>query len=182
MWGGESILGFYEKDINLKVGLLLGKLLEKGDYEIIYTRTSDEAKGQNQKEDLAARCNIANRANADIFVSIHCNIDKSSSKTKGVEIWCRFPKQKGEELAICLDKQLAEVGYTRDRGIKYEAEGGLFVLQNTNAAAAVVELGFLSNNGDSAFLQSAEGQAKCAEAMAKAVEDYISLLNTTAMD
>ena len=172
--GAESILGYFEKDINLKVGILAGRLLEKSDYEVIYTRTTDEAKGQNQEEDLKARCNIANEAYADIYVSIHCNFDENSSKSKGVEVWCRFPKQKVEELAICLDKQLAKVGYTRDRGIKYESEGGLFVLQNTKAVAAVVELGFLSNAEDSAFLKSDEGQAKCAEAIAKAIEDYIS--------
>lgn len=172
--GTRSILDFPEKDINLKVALQAGKLLEKSGYEIIYTRTKDEAKGRNQEEDLTARCDIANQAKADVFVSIHCNFDKRSPKSKGFEAWCRFPGQEGEELARCLEKRLAEVGYTRDRGIKYESDGGLFVLKSTKAVAALVELGFLSNAEDSAFLKSEEGPAKCADAIAKAIVDYIS--------
>lgn len=172
--GTRSILGFTEKEINLKVALQVGKLLEKNDYEIIYTRTTDEAKGRNQEEDLTARCDIANKANSDIYVSIHCNFDKRSSKSKGFEVWCRFPEQEDGELAVFLDKRLAEVGYTRDRDIKYESDGGLFVLKNTKAVAVLVELGFLSNAEDSAFLGSEAGLKKCAEAMAKAIEDYIA--------
>lgn len=172
--GAESKMGFYENDINLKVGLQVGRFLENSKYQIIYTRTTDEAKGNNQKEDLKARCNIANEANADIFVSIHCNFDEHSSKSKGMEVRCRFPNQIGEKLAKCLDKQLAAVGYTRDRGLKYEYDGELYVLQHTKAVAALAELGFLSNVEDSTFLKSYEGQVKCAEAIAKGIEDYIS--------
>ena len=171
--GGEG-KGVFEKDVNLKIGLQVGKFLEKNDYTIIYTRTTDEAKGDTQKEDIRARCDISNSAGADIYVSLHCNIDKTSAKSRGVEVWCRFPNQKGEELAKNLDKQLAQVGYTKDRGIKYESDGGLYVLQNTKAVAALVELGFLSNAEDRAFLNSAEGQVKCAAAIANGIEEYIS--------
>ncbi len=171
--GGEG-KGIFEKDVNLKIGLQVGKLLEKNDYTILYTRTTDKANGDTQKEDVRARCDISNNAGADIYVSLHCNIDKASAKSRGVELWCRFPNQKGEELAKSLDKQLAQVGYTKDRGLRYESDGGLYVLQNTKAVAALVELGFLSNAEDRAFLNSEQGQAKCAAAIAKGIEEYIN--------
>jgi N-acetylmuramoyl-L-alanine amidase len=173
--GSTSILGFAEKDINLKVALNVGKLLENSDIEIVYTRTTDEANGSNQEEDLKTRCKISNDANADIYVSIHCNFDENSPKSKGMEVWCRFPKQKGEELAICLDNQLGKAGYTRDRGIKYESEGSLYVLRNTRAAASLVELGFLSNMEDSEFLKSDEGQDKCSKAIVQGIKDYFGI-------
>lgn len=177
--GAESAMGFYEKDVNLNIGLMTGRLLEQKGFEVVYTRTVDIALGSNQKEDLQARCDFANGKEADIFVSVHCNIDKISKKSRGFEIWCRFRGEPGEELALCLQQQLAEIGYTRDRGLKYESEGGLFVLKNTRAVAVVAELGFLSNAEDSTYIKSTEGQKKCAEALAEGVADYAaSALNT----
>lgn len=172
--GAESIMDYYEKDINLKIALEVGKLLEKNEYKIIYTRTIDEDKGDTKEEDLKARCDIANEGDADIFVSIHCNFDKRSLKSKGFEVWCRYPEHRGEELAKYLGSQLKEVGYTRDRGLKYESDRSLYVLRSTKAVAALVELGFLSNTEDSIFLKSDDGQKKCAEAIAKGIEDYIN--------
>lgn len=170
--GTISSDGIKEKDINLKVAQKLGRILEKSDIKIVHTRTTDEMKGATQKEDLKIRCDFANSGNADIYISIHCNFDEISTKTRGAELWCRFPNNKSEELAINLQKQLAELGYTSDRGIKYEADGELYILKNTRADAVLVELGFLSNNADCSFLQSEKGQEECAEAIAQGVLDY----------
>lgn len=69
---GNSYHGFTEKDIALKTTLKVGAFLEKlPDYKVIYTRTSDVF------IELANRPKIANKANANIFVSIHCNSVKS---------------------------------------------------------------------------------------------------------
>nr|WP_314558486.1 N-acetylmuramoyl-L-alanine amidase [uncultured Capnocytophaga sp.] len=58
----------YEKDVVLKIALLVGKKLEAyPDIKVIYTRKTDEL------IDLYERGAIANRNKADVFVSIHCN-------------------------------------------------------------------------------------------------------------
>ena len=172
--GTESVLGFTEKELNLSVALKAGKLLEEEGYEVIYTRDSDEAKGSNQKEDLKARCDISNEADADIFISIHCNFDERSKKTKGTEVWCRFKGYNGERLAKCVSRQMSGIGFTKDRGIKYEDDGSLYVLINTNAPAVLVELGFLSNLEDSRYLETDKGQDNCALAILSAVKEYES--------
>jgi len=58
-----------EKDISLNVALKLGKLIETHmkDVKVIYTRTTDVF------VDLEERAQIANKAKADLFISIHCN-------------------------------------------------------------------------------------------------------------
>lgn len=66
--------GFKEKEIALNVVLKVGKLLEKNPgIEVIYTRKSDKF------IDLFVRGKIANEANADLFVSVHCNAHGSSA-------------------------------------------------------------------------------------------------------
>ncbi|PWS33563.1 N-acetylmuramoyl-L-alanine amidase family protein [Pedobacter paludis] len=71
-----------EKNISLKVALKLGAKLkeEMPDIKIIYTRTKDV------DVDLYRRAEIANEANADLFISIHCNSMPPGNKgIKGVE-------------------------------------------------------------------------------------------------
>lgn len=66
--------GYEEKDIALKVVLEVGKALEKDpNIKVVYTRKSDTF------IDLFVRGKIANKANADLFVSVHCNSHKSAA-------------------------------------------------------------------------------------------------------
>lgn len=61
-WGGHT-----EKDLNLKVARLLGGMIEDAysDVTVIYTRSDDRF------VELHTRGDIANKANADLFISIH---------------------------------------------------------------------------------------------------------------
>ncbi|MFT4683852.1 MAG: N-acetylmuramoyl-L-alanine amidase [Flavobacteriales bacterium] len=65
---------FKEKDIALKITLEVGKQLEKNkDIKVIYTRKTDVF------VDLYKRGKIANNADADLFVSIHCNAHNTNA-------------------------------------------------------------------------------------------------------
>ncbi|KAB1071910.1 N-acetylmuramoyl-L-alanine amidase [Tamlana haliotis] len=71
---GNTGNGYKEKEIALNVVLRVGKQLEKNSgIKVIYTRKSDEF------VDLFVRGKIANEANADLFVSVHCNAHGSSA-------------------------------------------------------------------------------------------------------
>lgn len=71
---GAVYHGHIEKNIALAVVLKVGKILEKNpNIEVIYTRKTDVF------IDLVERANIANRADANIFVSIHCNANKNTA-------------------------------------------------------------------------------------------------------
>ncbi|MEO8253277.1 MAG: N-acetylmuramoyl-L-alanine amidase [Flavobacterium sp.] len=70
---GASYNGHVEKNINLAIVLKVGKILEQDPkVAVIYTRKTDVF------IDLVERANIANRANANIFVSIHCNANRNT--------------------------------------------------------------------------------------------------------
>ena len=71
---GAVYHGHIEKNIALAVVLKVGKILEKNSsVDVIYTRKTDVF------IDLIERANIANRADANIFVSIHCNANKNNA-------------------------------------------------------------------------------------------------------
>ena len=66
--------GYFEKDIALNIVLAVGMELEKNkNVKVIYTRKTDVF------IELQERSAIANRANADLFVSIHCNAHHSEA-------------------------------------------------------------------------------------------------------
>ena len=69
---------FYEKKIVLNIALKTGTLLkkEKG-VKVVYTRTSD------RYITLNGRANIANKAKADLFISIHCDAHNSNAYGAG---------------------------------------------------------------------------------------------------
>ena len=69
---GNSYHGYVEKDIALKTTLKVGKFLEREkDFEVTYTRKTDEF------IELVNRPKIANKIDANLFVSIHCNSVKN---------------------------------------------------------------------------------------------------------
>lgn len=64
-----------EKHISLNVAKLIGKYITEAfpDVKVIYTRDDDTF------VELKERCNIANKAKADVFISVHCNANDSKA-------------------------------------------------------------------------------------------------------
>jgi len=102
--GKVGYKGSKEKEIALKIVLQVGKLLEKKqNIKVVYTRKTDVL------IDLWERGRIANKANADLFVSIHCNAH--SSQASGSETWVlgthanrqNFEVAKAENSVILLE-------------------------------------------------------------------------------
>ena len=65
--------GFYEKIIALNTSLRLGKKLQDNGIRVIYTRDKDRF------VNLLERANIANKSDAQLFLSIHCNAHSSQA-------------------------------------------------------------------------------------------------------
>ncbi|MDD3721431.1 MAG: N-acetylmuramoyl-L-alanine amidase [Lutibacter sp.] len=93
-----------EKDIALKIVLEVGGILEREkNIKVIYTRKTDVF------VDLWERGRIANKADADLFVSIHCNAH--NTQASGAETWVlgthanrqNFEVAKGENSVILLE-------------------------------------------------------------------------------
>lgn len=97
-----------EKTITLSLALKLGKLIEDNypDVRIIYTRTTDV------DITLAERARIANRAKADLFLSIHCNSWTNSTPT-GVETYVMGLSQSKANMEVAK-KENADILLEKD--------------------------------------------------------------------
>jgi len=104
-----------EKDINLAVAKLVGQYItdEHPDVKIIYTRTKDVATG------LDERANIANKANANLFISIHANAVKGSSSASGAEVYT-FGVARFEENLAVAKRENSVILFEKDYEQKYE--------------------------------------------------------------
>ena len=103
---GAMANGLREKDVNLKVGLLLRSILEQYGVDARLTR------GDDRYLKLGERTQLANNWNADLFVSLHCNALPAGRHSKGVELYLMaLPSDKDAmRLALFENKELGEGG------------------------------------------------------------------------
>lgn len=104
-----------EKDIVLSVGKTLGNLIEKNhpDVKVKYTRNSDQFVTLNRRAD------IANKAHADLFISLHCNaLDRRKASPQGVETFVLGLHRSKDNLDVAKAEN-AVIFYEEDYSTKY---------------------------------------------------------------
>ena len=160
---GAAGNGLKEQDITWEIADKLRMNLQRNGFEVIMTRPQKtDSLGTTVRESLQERVDIANRNNADLFLSIHCN----SGGGTGTETYCYQLGGNGEKLAKLVQEMVtAETGLT-NRGVKTD---NLFVIKNTVMSAILLETAFIDNASDAELLASSSGQQKFADAIAKAV-------------
>ena len=85
-----------EKALNLAVALKFGAYIEENlpDVKVIYTRKTDKF------VELSERAAIANRNNADVFISIHCNSTETANSAYGAETFVMGESKNEKNLAV----------------------------------------------------------------------------------
>lgn len=87
--------GLYEKDVNLEISLILKKLIEDSlKIKVLLTRERDVYLS------LRSRTNFANRQNADLFISIHCNASPKNRNARGFETYFLSEAKTNEARAV----------------------------------------------------------------------------------
>lgn len=202
-----------EKNINLNVALALGKKIQDAypDVKVIYTRSTDVF------VELYERANIANRAKADLFISIHTNASASRIGPQGTETYTlgmhravdnlavakrensvivleknyeeryegfdprssesyiifEFMQDKNMEKSVDLAKKIQNQFRSHsgrvDRGVH---QAGFLVLRATSMPSVLIELGYINNPNEEAFLNSSAGVQSMAQSIFNAFKDY----------
>jgi len=110
---GAVYHGHIEKNITLAIVLKVGKILEANpNIDVNYTRKNDTF------IELVERSSIANRADAHIFVSIHCNANKNTSAC-GSETYVMGLNKNASNLAVAKSEN-AVITLEKDYKQKYE--------------------------------------------------------------
>lgn len=161
--GGAVYEGICEKDINLSVAKLLKLELEERGYRVIMTRETDKFVKLNN------RAYIANRANADLFISLHANAAANASYFAGVYTYRCPGSNRGLKLAKAVQAQVCSETGAIDRGVLSER---FMVLTATKMPAILVEMGFMSNHNELQNLINPTYQTKIAEGIAQGVDNY----------
>lgn len=161
-----------EKDDNLNMALAVRDALDAAGHdnlEVILTRGDDTALT------LEERVAFANDNDATLFISVHRN----SGGGQGVETWISAAGLKPETaLATYIQKNLVEVGVSKDRGVKKGTAGNpktsYYVVGNTLMPACLVELGFIDDDAaDNTLLD--EHFADYAQAIADGILKMVKL-------
>jgi N-acetylmuramoyl-L-alanine amidase len=163
--GAIGVGGLQEKELNLSVALKVENLLRQRGINVYLTRRDDTF------IELNDRVTRAVNSGADTFVSIHAN-SFSGESANGTETYYSIAGTRADDskqLATFIQNRLYPALGTKNRGVKTAK----YVVINTNPLpAALVELGFVSNNSDASKLASDDYRNRAADAIALGIQDY----------
>jgi N-acetylmuramoyl-L-alanine amidase len=195
----------YEKDVTLAAAKALKARLERtGRFQVVLTRETDTF------IPLESRVQIARRADADLFISLHADSGPDTG-TRGASVytlsekgtervgrvlekddWLMKANLPGRDRAvsqILLDLSqratknrsaafaqllLASVGEETTLLRRSHRDAGFIVLLAPDVPAVLLEMGFITNPDDEAFLTTKASRARLVDAVSDSIEAYFS--------
>ncbi len=195
----------YEKDVTLAAAKALKERLERtGRFQVVLTRETDTF------IPLEGRVQIARRADADLFISLHADSGPDVS-TRGASVYTVSDKG-AERVGLVLDKDdwlmkanmpgrdravsqilldlsqratknrsaafaqllLTNVGEETPLLRRSHRDAGFIVLLAPDVPAVLLEMGFITNPDDEAFLTTKSSRGRLVNAVADSIEAYFS--------
>ena len=181
--GATGVNGVLEKDLNMQMAFEIGAALEEKGYIVIYTRTDDKLlyteeeniKGIRKISDLKNRCKVAKRYPASIFVSIHMN-SFGSEKYSGLQVYYSEKNDESKLLADTIQNRvISDIQKDNNRVTKPGKD--IYILENIDNTAVLIECGFLTNKAECEKLSQKEYQKELSFSIVCAIIEYIEKSN-----
>lgn len=166
--------GLIEKDVNLKVGLMLRDYLLKYDVDVRTTRDKDNSLSND------ARVDMVNNFNPDLCVSVHHNA-ASAATARGAEVIHAHYDEYDDKLANEILVNITMNGMPKRKAFtKLNSRGDDWYymirrIWDTNTDAIIVEGGFVTNSADAELLKKEDFLMSEAAAIGSAVVEYLGL-------
>lgn len=165
--GVVSADGLAEKDVTLALGLRLAELLRAEGCRVHLTRERDEP------VPLYARADASNAADAEFFVSLHCNANEAAAARGSACYYFQrshYYSEHGRRLADHVGKRLSGAGtpFIGSFGRNYG------ILRETRAVALLVEPLFLTNPAEAALARRPDHVERLARGLVAGVSDYLA--------
>ncbi|MFH7024213.1 MAG: N-acetylmuramoyl-L-alanine amidase [Heteroscytonema crispum UTEX LB 1556] len=160
--GAPGLRGLLEKDVILPIGKRVAAILEQNGIQAVMTRDADFF------VELQGRVDIAERANATLFVSIHANSVDNRPDVNGLEV---YYYDSGYALAEVVRRTILQnIGTLNDRGTR---KARFYVLRKSSMPSILVETGYMTGNEDNPRLGNPEYQNRMADAIARGILRYL---------
>lgn len=162
---GATKKGIKEKDIDLAILLQLKDIFEESGENIgvYFTRTDDSNPTFDQ------RVQLANKSNANLFVSVHNNSTRSGrmSSVSGTQVMYDETSEFSRRFAeICLEEVTGTLG-SRNKGL---VEGdSIYIIRTSEVPVALIEVGFMTNEEELSLLNTEEYQRQAAMGIYQAI-------------
>ena len=181
--GAIGASGVYEKDLNFDITMQVGKLLEGYGYKVVYTRTEDkllykpeeDIKGIRKISDLRNRCKISEEYENAIFISIHMN-SFSDSRYSGLQVYYSERNGQSSPLAQAIQTSVKTNLQTNNKR-KIKASEGMYLLDNLDMPAILIECGFLSNLEECKKLSEKEYQKELSFSIVCGIIEYMDKIS-----
>lgn len=171
--GGKDV---YEKNITLSIALPLRDMLTSAGAKVVMTRDTDKdvyGPWADADPELQARCDIANEAHADAFVSIH--IDSfSNSSVDGTTAYYNAKSSKDLVLAQMMHQATMNSLSIPDRGVK---SNDFYVNVYTTMPSVLMEMGFITNDHRVKMLTSSWGPRGIAQSLFNGLVNYFAAIS-----
>lgn len=170
--GSVASDGTLEKDLNLEIASLVKALCILNGTEVKMTRTEDTLlydyyddlenyTGKKKIYDLKNRLKIAEEHENALYLGIHMN-KFSQAKYSGAQIYYSKNNVESYSVATNLSKNIKEYLQPSNKRAIKAADSSIYILNNIENPAILVECGFLSNENELELLKKEEYRAKMA--------------------
>lgn len=171
---GAAGIGLLEKDINLKVGVMLYNYLSRYNVEVRTTRDTDVT----LSNDL--RVELVNSYNPDLSISIHHNA-ATTAEARGAEVIHAHYDEYDDKLANQILANMDAIGMPKRRAFtKLNSRGDDWYymirrIWDANTNAIIVEGGFVTNPVDAKLLKKEDFLMSESIAIGSAIVEYLGL-------
>lgn len=160
--GAIGIGGLQEKDVILPISLKVAEILQQNGVQAVLTRNTDYFVS------LQGRVDMAERANAGLFVSIHANsAGLGRPDVSGLEV---YYYNSGLGLAQDVRSSILNTVNVKDRGVR---QARFYVLRKSSMPSILVEVGFVTGQEDAAKLSSPQYRDQMAQGIANGILNYM---------
>jgi len=159
-----------EKQLTLQIGEDLAASLSSAGATVLMTRDSDVF------IPLPDRPAVANRANADLFISVHVNSNAVSGSRSGTTTYYHAQDSAGKNLAECVEHEIALVSGMPMLGTASDCsryKSGFAVLRGCKMPCILIETGYINTLVDRNRLVDPTVQKGMAAAIVKGVKEFL---------
>ena len=164
--------GLPEYQLNLDVSLKLKTILESRGYQVVMTRTDNDAAISNKE-----RAELVAAEGADIFVRIHANGDDTHTASGALTMapspenpYVSYLSSDSVLLAQCiLDSYCESTGF-KNLGVQYY--DNMSGINWSTIPVTILEMGFMTHEYDDAQMSNSDFQAIMAEGIANGIDAY----------